>query len=244
MPSPEGADSLLAQGEEVSVKYVIAALAVPLVIAVLALAGSDSSNAASSGTTSGVFVQCLNIGEALAEGAPECGVEVPLESTNSVATLFNTGTRLTVNIVDRHLEANNAYTVWWIIFNDPSGCVDGCGGPDIFAELATANAIVVNATGGVSSSLGNLVVTAWIDASGATSGSGEVFAGDLATLDIANAVVHMVIRSHGPASSDADILAKQIGTLAGGCTGAFGVIDPDGDHLFPCWDPHAIVFAE
>ncbi len=108
MPSPEGADSLLAQGEEVSVKYVIAALAVPLVIAVLALAGSDSSNAASSGTTSGVFVQCLNIGESLVEGAPECGAEVLIESTNSVSTLFNSGTRLTINIVDRNLEYNNA----------------------------------------------------------------------------------------------------------------------------------------
>ena len=197
-------------------KYLVAALAVPLLLVVLALASSDSTNAASSGTTSGAFAQCLNIGEALAEGAPECGVEVRLESTNSVATLFNTGTRLTVNIVDRHLEANNAYTVWWIIFNDPSGCVDGCGGPDIFAELATANAIVVNATGGVSSSLGNLVVTAWIDASGATSGSGQILAGDPTTLDIANAQVHVVIRSHGPASSDATILAKQTSTVGGG----------------------------
>ena len=144
-----------------------------------------------------------------------------------------------MNIVDRHLEANNAYTLWWVIFNDPSGCIDGCGGPDVFAEFATANAIVMNATGGVSTSLGNLVISAWIDASGATSGSGQILAGDPTTLDIANAEVHVIIRSHGPASSDATILAKQISTVTGGCTDD----DPDGDELFPCWDPHAIVFA-
>jgi hypothetical protein len=43
---------------------------------------------------------------------------VQVETTNTLATLFNNGSRLTLNIVDRHLEANNAYTVWWMIFND------------------------------------------------------------------------------------------------------------------------------
>lgn len=220
-------------------KYLIAGLVLPLALFVVAISGSDSSNAAQSGTTSGHFVQCLNIQGALIEGGVDCAVEVPIESPNSLATLFNDGSRLTLNVIDRHLEANNAYSLWWVIFNDPSGCIDGCGGPDVFDELGPTNGIIMNATGGVSSHLGNLVVSAWIETGGVSSGSGEVLAGDPATLNIATAEVHIVVRSHGPASGDAAILDKQINSVSGGCVG----LDPDGDELFPCWDPHAIVFA-
>jgi hypothetical protein len=51
--------------------------------------------------------------------------------------------------------------------------------------------------------------------------------------------VHVVIRTHGPASDDATMLDKQINTVDGGCVD----IDPDGEELFPCWDAHAVVFA-
>ena len=214
-------------------------LAVPLFVAVLALASSDSTNAQSTGTSNASFHQCINIGAAFAEG-PECSHEVPVETTNTLATLHNSGTRLTVNIVDRHLEANNAYTVWWVIFNDPSGCIDGCGGTDIVTEFGTADVIVMHAAGGVSTSLGNLIISGWIDSTGASSGSGEAIVGDPTGIDIANAEVHAVVRTHGPASADPVILAKQLNSFTGGCT----VGDPDGDTLFPCFDAHAFVFPD
>ncbi len=219
-------------------KYLVAALMLPLAVFIVALASSDISTAAQAGTTRGDFVQCLNIQNALIEEAPECGIEVPLESTNSVATLFASGDRPTANVIDRHLEANNAYTLWWVTFNDPSGCIDGCGGADVFAELESAQVVLMNATGGTSTHLGNLVVSAWIEADGTSSGSGQLLAGELASLDLDAAEVH-IIRSHRPASEDADILEKQLQTVDGGCLG----IDPDGDELFPCWDPHAVQFA-
>ena len=220
-------------------KYIAAALAVPLFIVVLALASSDSSSAQSTGTSRASFHQCINIGAAFQEG-PECSHEVLVETTNTLATLHNSGTRLTLNIVDRHLEANNAYTVWWIIFNDPSGCIDGCGGADIVTEFGAADVILMHGAGGVSTHLGNLVISAWIDSTGASSGSGEVLIGDPATIDIANAEIHAAVRTHGPASTDAAILAKQLGSFTGGCT----VGDPDGDALFPCFDAHAFVFGD
>jgi hypothetical protein len=153
--------------------------------------------------------------------------------------MFNDGTRLTLNIVDRHLEANNAYTVWLIVFIDPSACIGGCGGPDIVEEFGTGNVILLHLAGGVSTSLGNLVISGWIDSTGANSGSGEVLLGDPAAIDIANSVIHAAVRTHGPASADPAILAKQLSSFTGGCT----VGDPDGDALFPCFDAHAFVFG-
>jgi hypothetical protein len=98
--------------------------------------------------------------------------------------------------------------------------------------------IVMHAAGGVSSSLGNLVLSGWIDSTGASSGSGQAVVGDPTGIDIANAEVHAVVRTHGPASTDATVLAKQIGSLSGGCAEG----DPDGDALFPCFDAQAFVF--
>jgi hypothetical protein len=165
-------------------KYLLASLLLPLALFAVAISSSDS-RAAQSGTTSGHFVQCLNIQGALIDGGVDCAVEVPIESANSLATLFNSGTRLTLNVIDRHLEANNAYSLWWVVFNDPSGCINGCGGPEFFDEVGPAGVVIMNATGGVSSHLGNLVASAWVENGGANSGSGQVLAGDPATINIA-----------------------------------------------------------
>lgn len=54
------------------------------------------------------------------------------------------------------------YTVWWVIFNNPAGCVDGCGPDDVFNESygAEADVAIFNASGAISAmdGMGNTVI--------------------------------------------------------------------------------------
>jgi hypothetical protein len=49
------------------------------------------------------------------------------------------------------------YTVWWVIFNNPAGCVGDCGEDDVFNDSfgAEAEVAVFNASGAISASDGN-----------------------------------------------------------------------------------------
>ena len=59
-------------------------------------------------------------------------------------------------------EAGIAYTVWWVIFNNPAGCDGDCGEDDVFNESfgAEAEVAVFNASGAISASdgMGNGVI--------------------------------------------------------------------------------------
>jgi hypothetical protein len=52
--------------------------------------------------------------------------------------------------------ANQPYTIWWIIFNNPKGCSDPCGEDDVFNASfgAEADVAVFNASGAISASTG------------------------------------------------------------------------------------------
>ena len=55
-----------------------------------------------------------------------------------------------------------AYTAWWVVFNNPDGCVDGCGPDDVGNASfgAEAEVAIFNASGAISASdgMGNGVI--------------------------------------------------------------------------------------
>lgn len=132
-----------------------------------------------------------------------------------------------------------AYTVWWVIFNNPGGCSDGaCGindtgrskdGPNV------AEGSVLWATGGIvgpdrmghfSSSLGL----------GEDAAPGPLLRGPALTNPM-GAEIHIVMRYHGPTMwGDPMALAGQIYTLQGSCLkggGDFDCFDPQATAHFP-----------
>jgi hypothetical protein len=151
---------------------------------------------------------------------------------SATLTRFRDGAAVTITV--NELEPNHAYTIWWIIFNEPAQCVGGCGEDDIarFQETGEnpANIGVQNATGGVADDSGSATFTATL-LEGNAQGHQVLFGPGL--IDSMKAEIHNAVRSHGPASDDATLLEAQTTTVAGGC----------GEDGFACFDPFGIVHA-
>jgi hypothetical protein len=134
-----------------------------------------------------------------------------------------------------------AYTLWWVIFNNPEACINGCSEEDLANPAVMGT--VFRATGGVVSSNGVGHFRAHLEEGEIPSGVGEILLPGGPLLDAQRAEIHVVLRYHGPVVER--ILTKQTTTQWGGCSvEAPGfVVDPvAGDRLYPCYDPQAVMF--
>ena len=129
------------------------------------------------------------------------------------------------------LGPGNAYTIWWIIFNNPGACAAGCAGPDLGNPLVEGS--VMNATGRVADSDGNAWFSAFLPAgfmhTNPSNGDlRQVFGPGLQNVN--GAEIHIVIRCHGPSTGS----VEQISTLLGDCNNA---ASPTG-----CYEAQAAAF--
>ena len=141
------------------------------------------------------------------------------------------------------LPAGHAETMWWVIFNTPSGCTDGCGGDEVEAFFASGGSdnpsglSIQNADGRVVPGSGGATFAAHLNVG--SDGPGEV----LVPGGISNplgADVFLVIDEHGPASSDPNTRWVQTHSLTwpGACTNQTAE-NPFGD----CFDTQIAIFA-
>jgi hypothetical protein len=115
-------------------------------------------------------------------------------------------------------KVGDATTMWWVIWNNPEGCEDGCGPDDLARSLVDGNDL--------SGTVGVLPATGSVATSGRWSASATLAEGVIPPYavvpiplgDAATAEVHLVVRSHGPASNfTADQLVEALTTIDGGC---------------------------
>jgi len=140
------------------------------------------------------------------------------------------GLKLTVDTT--MLTAGNAYTLWWIIFNNPAAC-DPAGCSDADFGTAEVEASVLNATGRVVGADGNGTFNAFLPVGfmHTNTPSGNIrHAFGPGLQNVAGAEVHVVIRSHGPWSGN----IEQISSLMADCNTGAG---PSG-----CFDAQAMKF--
>jgi hypothetical protein len=138
-------------------------------------------------------------------------------SVTGYSVLRRGGTEARFRLLTSKLEAGHAYTIWWVVFNHPEHCAGAtspvrCGmadmaNPDVDASALFADGGVVGRFG-VGWFSGSLPVD---DPTGAIMGTG--------LHDATGADIHFVVRDHGPASSDPEILYQQ--------THTFGACNPD-----------------
>lgn len=117
-----------------------------------------------------------------------------------------------------------ALTLWWVVFNDPTGCSNPCNEDDIFVNgdptqginfdgVEAADIVVGYAAGTVASRSGKASMAAAVEVNAEVS---EVLFGATPLLKSASgAEIHLVARSHGPAIQG--VVAEQTGSYAGGC---------------------------
>ncbi|HKJ16559.1 MAG TPA: hypothetical protein VJ984_04355 [Xanthomonadales bacterium] len=109
-------------------------------------------------------------------------------------------------------------TLWIVVFNTPQGCLTNpCGAADLENPEAAGDFLY----GGGTITNDNKAEFAGSLATGDSSGSGWIEFGfpefALGLTDPENAEVHLLLHSHGPASSGTD-LGDQISSYFGGCT--------------------------
>jgi hypothetical protein len=137
-------------------------------------------------------------------------------SVTGYSRLNRSSDGLGFRLVTTRLEARHAYTIWWVVFNHPEHCAGAatsspvrCGmadmvNPDVDASALFADGGVVGRFG-VGWFSGSLRVN---DPTGAIMGTG--------LKNPAGADVHFVVRDHGVASDDPELLYQQTHTF-GGC---------------------------
>lgn len=129
------------------------------------------------------------------------------------ATLIRSRQSVAMRIATSALDMNSSYTVWWVVFNNPSACVGGCGLDDL--GNPAVRAAVFYAAGFVTG-IGNTGnVSAHAEAGALPEGVDVVLGDGLEPGNGFGAEIHLVVRSHGltaPGSVD-----QQIGSFNGGC---------------------------
>ncbi len=123
---------------------------------------------------------------------------------------------IVLDIETSELEPGYAYTVWWVVFDEPTACTDyACGSDDVAAAMAGGPnladlSIIGAADGSVVSNDGTARYRGMLEQNDAT---GAVFGNGLD--NPATAEIHYVIRSHGPAIPG--LIKEQTTTFNGGC---------------------------
>jgi hypothetical protein len=109
---------------------------------------------------------------------------------SSVAVVLRTG----------GLEPLAPYTIWWVVFNAPEGCLGACDADDIFAPdgslaiNANADLSILFAGGTMTDDTGSAAFSAMLMVGEPL---GQVVYGP-GLRDAATAEIHVVVRSHGP----------------------------------------------
>lgn len=144
------------------------------------------------------------------------------------STLMRYDDAVDMTISTTGLEPGHAYSVWWVIFNNPEECSGGCSGDQL--GIPAIDGVVIWATGGIVGNGGHITFHATL-AEGDTSGDQPfTLPGgfDLGLVDASTAEIHVVVRTHGVALDGGDLDA-QLTTFAGGCG---GTPDPCADLQF------------
>ena len=130
------------------------------------------------------------------------------------ATLFRGKQRVEMRVATSGLNMNSSYTVWWVVFNNPAGCIGGCGLKDLSNPAARPS--VLYAAGFVTGLGDSGNVTAHLDAGAPPKGVDVELGNGLEPGDGLAAEIHLVVRTHGVTTPG--VVAQQIGSFNGGCS--------------------------
>jgi hypothetical protein len=128
----------------------------------------------------------------------------------STGTLTRTATGIASTVSTSNLSPGAAYTMWWVIFNNPEFCVGGCDEEDFSNPTVNASAFFADGEVIGLNGLGNFSAQVGI---GQLPNPNQVLFGN-GLFNPLTAEVWNVVRDHGPASSD----PAQLTTFNGGCT--------------------------
>ncbi len=184
-----------------------------------------------------IALSAITIGPANADGS-DVDVFIFGEPAMVVgsATLDRDDIGVRVEIETSSLVPGDALTVWWVIFNNP----DACAAPVCaLSDFGTAdvNVAVLHATGGVADGAGDATFRAFLPLGlirlNRTETGRERHRFGAGLQNPKGAEIHMIIRTHGPASASVPERIEQMSTFGGLC---------DPGPMDPCADVQAAIF--
>ncbi|MBT8273276.1 MAG: hypothetical protein KJO77_05690 [Bacteroidia bacterium] len=160
-------------------------------------------------------------------------------TTPGTSTLHRNAHGITVNYKTSGLIPGNAYTLWWVIWNNPGNCEVpyACNEPD-FANPVEVGVEVLYAAGHVVGANGKGNFSARLNAGDNSGSINDLFglpaAGGLLQGNTMEAEVHAVLRNHGPAVPG--LVNEQINSYLGGCEIFLPLFAEDADDIGECND--------
>ncbi|MBT8278586.1 MAG: hypothetical protein KJO41_06255 [Bacteroidia bacterium] len=149
-----------------------------------------------------------------------------LGEVTGTSTLHRSKSGLTVNYKTTGLAPGYAYTIWWVIWNNPEKCeVPGeCTDSD-FANAEAVGVEVLYAAGHVVGNSGKGNFSGHLNTDDDSASINTLFglppAGGLHSGKTFSAEVHLVLRSHGPKIPG--MVSEQINSYEGGCLDPFAI---------------------
>lgn len=141
-----------------------------------------------------------------------------LEEVTGTSVLRRTKNGLTINYKSNELMPGHAYTMWWVIFNNPEACAtQPCSMDDFMNE--EVKTVLLYGAGHLVGQSGKGNFSSHIKVGDDTGSINELLGlpevDGLMEGNAFTAEVHMILRSHGPAIPGQ--INEQISTFPGGC---------------------------
>lgn len=137
-----------------------------------------------------------------------------LQPVGGGGTLERTRQAVWARISTSGLGVDAAYTVWWVIFNNPGHCASNPCSPADLANEAVDGAVFY-ADGFVTGLDGIANVTAHLETGSPPKGTDMLVPGQLHPGNGFGAEIHLVLRSHGPIATGS--VGQQTTTFDPGC---------------------------
>jgi hypothetical protein len=127
-------------------------------------------------------------------------------------TMFRSKKAVDVRLATSGLDTNSSYTVWWVVWNDPSACATNpCG----LGDLGISDNSVFYAAGFVTGDDGTANLTVHLNSGKLPDGITVLIPGGLHKGNGFDAEIHMIVQSHG--SILPGVVSEQIGMFMGAC---------------------------
>lgn len=163
--------------------------------------------------------------------APPEGSEPLTPIMGASSTLHRNRHGISASMTTHGLQAESAYTFWWVVFNNPEYCATAPCSPDDLGNPDVAGALF-GGSGQVSDTYGRAHFQAHVF-KGDDPGLERPLAGDGLNAGLVNpfmAEIHLVVRSHGPAEAFfPEELEAALSTFGSGCD------------QFECFDQQAAI---
>lgn len=208
-------------------------------------APTESNELETPGASGGRVVSSTGIGIFQPAGDFGGGVLVPGTEFPASAGSFSKLTR-TPGFIEYTIQTDGlptgAYTVWIVVINKPGECLASpCSDVDVFERTAEVDASIFWSAGNVVDTSGKGFFKAHIEKGYFPADVDQIGWPGTGLHNTMGGEFHLIIKYHGLASGDPEVLHEQLYTLLGSCDAGANAYDYGDPFGVQCFDPQVAI---